>query len=258
MSLPIVSIAMLAEPPATDPVRVAPDDLVRPDAPAISFAGFSEKAFAILDRLRAHPHIEQYREEKPGIKRHLKEPFKVYRDDLVVNWVLPNRLLFETERNVFSRLLKNDFGAGGCHHHLWMAFYRPGYKRLTDVQLSHSIGPEGLDVGLFVGGYAKDLLQHAQTQIERAPQVFRDLVNDRLDRPDWRFAFRTGPRERYVFEDPLASLPDELDRTDGLWVRHRLHRGRVIEARGQIVAPALGALHALWPLYRFLTAPLEA
>ena len=59
----------------------------------------------MLDRLRDEPHIDQYKSEKPGVTDHLKAPFRRYRDDLVVNWVLPNRLDFETERYVFSRLL---------------------------------------------------------------------------------------------------------------------------------------------------------
>ena len=123
------------------------DAWIVPEPLDLTFEGFAPEAFAILERLRDEPHIAQYRKEKAGIKRYITEPFKRFRDDLVVNWVLPNRLDFETEKNVFSRLLKNDFGAGGCHHHLWMAFYRPGRRRLTDVQLAPCITPDGFTMG---------------------------------------------------------------------------------------------------------------
>lgn len=234
-------------------------DLEVPEALDLSFEGFQEEAFAILERLRAHPHIEQYRQEKPGIKRFIKEPFKRYRDDLVVNWVLPNRLDFETEKNVFSRLLKNDFGAGGCHHHFWMAFYRPGRRRLTDVQLSHSIRPDGFEVGLFVGGYMKALLRRAKDNIATAPERFLDLVNPLLQSNTLNYRYGTGAqRTLRVVDEPLDAVPDDLDRADAIWIRRRFPRDAVLAWEGRLVRHALGALHDVWPLYRFLLAPAVA
>ena len=141
-----------------------------PEPLSLHFEGFSEDAFAVLERLRAHPHIEQYRAEKDAITHFVTDPFKRYRDDLALGWVLPNGLPFETEKNVFSRLLKNDFGAGGCHHHQWMAFYRPPRRRLTDVQLSHSLYPDGFAFGLYVGEYAKGLFPHVKAQMQEEPE----------------------------------------------------------------------------------------
>lgn len=240
--------------PTVDPTERPAADLVLPESFDLSFEGFQPEAFAILDRLREHPHIEQYRRDKPSIKRYLKEPFKRFRDDLVVNWVLPNRLDYETERNVFSRLLKNDFGAGGCHHHLWMAFYRPGFKRLTDLQLSHSVSPDGFTSGLYVGDYGKKLLRRAQQQIEQHPAAFLTLLNPLLAQPGWQFAFKYGTgdaRTRPRFEEPLDTLPDDLDRAIGIWVRRSFPRADVLAWEGELVRHALGAVVDLWPLYRF-------
>ncbi len=230
------------------------DQLVVPDPPDVTFEGFAPEAFALLERLRAEAHIDQYRKEKAGIRRYLTEPFHRFRDDLVVNFVLPNRLPFETEKNVFSRLLKNDFGAGGCHHHLWMAFYRAGRRRLTDVQLSYTIRPEGFEVSLFVGAYMKDLVRQARARIAAAPGAFLALLEPLLQTSK-TFHFRYGTGHHAVrcdYQAPLHALPADLLRADALWLNHAFPRADVLRFRGALVRHALAAVRAFWPVYRFL------
>ena len=237
-----------------DPTQISASEMTLPDTFDLEFEGWTSAVFEMLDRLRETPHIDQYNKEKPGVTDDLKDPFKRYRNDLVVNWVLPNRLALETEKNVFSRLLKNDFGAGGCKDNLWMAFYRPGLKRLKDAQVSHRISPDGFDVGLFLGGYAKDLLKEAKRRIQDTPGRYRALVNALLDEEGWRFYFSTGSgksKERHVFYDPLDELPDELDRAKGIWVRRRFPRAQVLDWGPELVPHALGAVFDVWPIYRF-------
>lgn len=243
-----------------DPATVAAEDLTFRAPLDLSFGGWQPEAFNILERLREHPHIEQYRREKDdgGLARFIKEPFKRYRDDLVVNWVLPSRLAFETEKNIFSRLLKNDFGAGGCHHHKWMAFYRPGLKRLKDVQLSHSLSPSGMTVGIYVGAYARDLLAQAQARIEAAPQRYLALINPLLEQPGWRFSYHYGTgtgKARPKCEAPLAALPGDLPKANGIALRRLFPRPDVEAAGPAFVGHALDAMQAVWPLYRFYLAP---
>lgn len=235
--------------PSIDPAALSADDWQRPEPLDLTFEGFSREAFDVLTRLRAQPHIAQYRLEKPAIRRALQEPFKRYRDDLVLNWVIPNRLGFETEKNVFSRLLKNDFGAGGCHHHLWLAFYRPGRKRLTDLQLSHAIDPDGLSVGLYVGDYAKDALARARHNIEADPAGFRAALNPLLATGAWQFdVYRRGTRTRH--HGPIATMPDELPRADALWIGTAFSRADVLAWGSDVVRHAIEALRAVWPAYR--------
>jgi len=223
------------------------------DALALHFEGFSPEAFGVLDRLRAHPHIEQYRKEKKDIKRWVKEPFKRYRDDLAVNWVLPNHLPFETEKNVFSRLLKNDFGAGGCHHHLWMAFYRPPRRRLSDVQLSHSLYPDGFVFGLYVGNYAKGLFRAAKQRMAEQPTETLSRLNT-LIANGYTFTYAptvTKASSSPTFDEPLDALPDDLGRAKGMWVRRKVPKERVLDLGSDLVGTAIEAQAELWPLYRW-------
>ena len=242
------------------PPEVPAADLTLPEQLDCTFEGWQPEAFDILDRLREEPHIGQYKTERDAgrLDRFIREPFKRYRDDLVVNWVLPNRLGFETEKRVFSRLLKNDFGAGGCHHHRWMAFYRPAAgKRLQDVQLSHSLSDRGLTVGLYVGAYAKELLAQAKARIGKAPDRYLALVNRLLEQDGWYFSYHHGSGKRKsapTHYAPLDALPGDWEKADGLAVRKRLARDEVIREEEAVVRRALEAMLRLWPLYRFYLA----
>lgn len=217
------------------------------------FPGFTEATFAILDRLKAHPHIEQYRKEKPALSAHLTQPFKAYRDDLVVYWVLPSELDLETERNVFSRLLKNDFGAGGCHHHQWLSFYRPGYRRLTDVQLAHSLSTDGLTLNLFVGAYGKAVLKAAKAQTRRATSTFLAHLEPLLQYKLTLEVPVKGQTQRTVYHPPLAELPEAWDRASALWISRLYPRAEVIAAGPALMDQVLAGLRDLWPIYELWT-----
>jgi hypothetical protein len=235
------------------PVPAAAPPFVHPEPLALSFEGYRPEAFATLERLRREPHVARYRQEKEALRRYVQEPFARYRDDLVLNWVLPNRLPFETERNVFSRILKNDFGAGGSHHHLWMAFYRPPRTRLTDLQLSHAVYPDRCTVGLYVGAYAEGLFGPARARMLAEEDAALGLLNA-LIRRGYTFAFAprvTKPEGRPAFDAPLEALPEGLRRAEGIWVRRAFPRADVLALGPGLVGRALEEQAALWPLYRF-------
>lgn len=244
-------------PTALDPPEMPIERMQHPDSIDRSFEGWSPEVFEMLDRLRVEPHIDQYENEKPGVTDHLKDPFRRYRDDLVVNWVLPNRLGFETEKHVFSRLLKNDFGAGGCHDHLWMSFYRPETRRLEDVQITHRVSPDGFAVGVYVGAYATDLLKQAKRRIADAPATYLDLINPLLERTDWRFYTHRGSGEnetKTVFDTPLDAVPPSVDGADGIYVRHYISRNETLDLGPKLVDRALALVFDVWPIYRFYLA----
>jgi hypothetical protein len=237
------------------------EHFVSPRSEQIQFEGFQPEAFAALDRLREHPHIEQYRNEKEAVARWVQEPFKRYRDDLAVHWVLPNRLPFETEKNVFSRLLKNDFGAGGCHHHLWMAFYRPPRRRLSDVQLSHSLYPDGFVFGLYMGEYARGLFRAAKKRMVEEEAETLAMLNALIE-SGYTFTYAPTVSKALAsptFAEPLDALPDDLSRAKGMWVRRTVPKHHVLALGGALVGAAIEAQSELWPLYRsWATAESEA
>lgn len=220
----------------------------------IHFEGFTSEAFDILARLESEPHIGRYREEKEGIQRLLFAPFKRYRDDLVVNWVLPSQLDLETERNVFSRLLKNDFGAGGCHHHLWLSFYRRGLTRLTDIQLAHSIHPDRFSVSLYASKRAGAAFQRACRAMagDRSGFLERLQFLSRWETAEIGLELRNPVR---AYQTRLSRFDgrrlDPLPSMSGIWFAVSFPRQVVTRGRGGLVDSTLRVVQDLWPIYSF-------
>ena len=240
--------------PDLPPVPTATPPFLRPDPLQLSFEGFHEDGLAALARLKAEPHIGRYQTEKAVLRTGIIEPFQRYRDDLALNWVIPNGLPFETEAGVFSRILKNDFGRGGSHHHLWMSFYRRPRKRLTDIQLSHAVYPDAFRFGLYAGDYARGLFQPARARLFREPDVALGLLND-LIAQGYRLAWAphvTKPEGHPEVTEALDALPDGLARAKGLWVMTRLDGETMRSLGSALVARGIQAQEELWPLYRFL------
>lgn len=246
-----------------DPTTVPVGELVFTDPPELHFEGFTAETFAVLDRLRDKPDLEQFRVERganDGIDRvaaHVMGPFARYRDDLVVNFVAPSALRWETDRNVFSRLPKNDFGGGGCKSHVWLCFYRPPRRRLTDAQLSHAVSPRGFEVSLFVGELARDLRQHARARIADDPQGFLAALRDGFDGAAGEARFEYAVRHRGATVEraltaPPAAIPDDLARAQWLALGATFDRQQVIGWGPRLVVEAFAAIRRLWPLYRFL------
>ncbi len=225
--------------------------LVRPDQLSLSFEGFPEEGLIALAELRADPHIGRYQELKPTLDRCVSAPFKRYRDDLVVNWVLPNGLPLETERNVFGRILKNDFGAGGSHHHLWMSFYRRHRTRLTDVQVSHGVYPDGFRFGLFLGDRAKGLFKPAKRRFADEPARAAKLLTALADK-GFGVEVRKGSAPKQTLDIAADDLANELQRATHIWLSRWLSRADVLALGPLLVARGIDASEDLMPLYSFI------
>lgn len=222
----------------------------------LTFSGFGTEAFAILDRLRENPHIEQYQKEKAGIAQHVMAPFRQFRDDLVVNVILPNRMPLETERNVFSRILKNDFGAGGSHSHVWMSFYRLGRSRLSDFQPFHGIDADGFYAGLHVGGRDRSLVRAAREMMADDGGPLLNILNGLLSTAGWTFELIRGTgtkKERFETSTALSSMPEITRRAEAISVYRSLGRAETVACGGDLVRFAAESMAAIWPLYESFT-----
>ena len=232
-----------------------PAILNQPDTLSVSCEGFGKRLSVHCQTLKEAPYIDTYRALKPLIRSSIVEPFKRFRDDVVINLVLPNQLPFETERNVFSRLLKNDFGAGGCHHHLWMSFYRMGMRRLSDLQLAHTLRDNGFSSSLYIGDNAPDLFKKVKKRIAENPVGFLECVNTLLERESWYFRVRphNGKRGTYIeYTTRLLDLPNEIVRSKGIWWGVFSSKEAILDKGELLVGRSIEAIQALWPLYLFL------
>lgn len=226
-----------------------PADFVR------HFHGFTIEAFQTLAELREDPLMETLQACRDSVRETIQAPFRQYRDDLVAGGVLPHALPWETEKNVFSRLPKNDFGAGGVHHHLWMSFYRWGRTRLTDIQLMHSLHPEGFRFGIYVGERAGTLFQSIKVRLDDQAPDWIGLVNALIDQ-GYELSLATAGSTRRSAGPPvttaLSGLPFDPGRLRALWITRMIPAAEVLEIGSKLVDLALFEIARLWPLYLWL------
>jgi 5-methylcytosine-specific restriction enzyme B len=129
-----------------------------PPPPAVPVAGaaFSPAAFDLLSQLKKTPTRDFYLSRKSDFVREVEEPFQRLFRSVVEQLPPAVREHMETERNVFSRILKNDWGRGGAWPHYWGALYPKTGRRIEDAQLFVGITAEKLEWGFYVGEYGSE------------------------------------------------------------------------------------------------------
>lgn len=117
---------------------------------------FTAKTFELLAGLHETPKKEFYAAHKSEFKEHLEEPFRRLFESVRERVREEIRECMETEKKVFSRILKNDYGVGGAWEFLWGAFYPKGGERTKDVQLWVSMHGERVEAGFSFGEYSRE------------------------------------------------------------------------------------------------------
>jgi 5-methylcytosine-specific restriction protein B len=121
----------------------------------------------------------------------------------------------ETERWLFSRIPKNDFGRGGAWDHYWGAFYPKGSKRIQDAQLSLWINYERLEFGFYIGDYGTEQRQRFLRRCREHLRALQTMLQDVLSQDDIVFA----PHEGIVIK-PDGAVESQLDLTWQEWLEN--------------------------------------
>lgn len=137
---------------------------------------FSERTFELLEGLHETPTREFYQAHKEEIGATVEEPFQQLFKAIAELIPEPIRELMETERRLFSRIPKNDYGRGGAWDFYWGAFYPKGGKRIEDAQLFIVIHRDCLEYGVYIGEYGQDRMKRFRNNVER----YGDLLTKRL------------------------------------------------------------------------------
>lgn len=132
----------------------SPKVLQAVDHPSINLDhAFSPQAFALLEKLHHQPQQSIYNQFKQGFKQEVEIPFQELMQAVAAD--LPDSItsILETEKRIFARIPKNDFGQGGAWDFYWGAFYPKGGKRTEDAQLFLWISHERIEFGFYIGQY---------------------------------------------------------------------------------------------------------
>jgi len=117
---------------------------------------FTAKTFELLAGLHETPTKDFYAAHKSEFKADLEEPFRRLFESVRERVREEIRECMETEKKIFSRILKNDYGVGGAWEFLWGAFYPKGGERTKDVQLWVSMHGERVEAGFSFGEYSRE------------------------------------------------------------------------------------------------------
>ncbi len=167
------------------------------DAPPVENAAFTQRAFELLADLREQPTKIFYNEHRDEFQNQVIEPFKQIMRAVAEK--LPPAItdVLETEKGVFSRIPKNDYGKGGAWDFFWGAFFPKGDKRIESAQLSMWMNFQFLEYGFYIGLYGSERRDRFARNLRQHPELFailREHVRDwdRFVTGSWNVHFRVS------------------------------------------------------------------
>jgi len=135
---------------------------------------FAPRAFELLRLLRDAPTKETYQSHKDELQKLIEEPLRALFREAVAR--LPGAMLsvLETEKRVFSRFLKNDYGQGGAWPWLWAAAYPKGTKRIDGAQMYIFVEAERVDMGFYIEESSNEIRSRLTMNLERFGQDLKE------------------------------------------------------------------------------------
>jgi len=155
---------------------------------------FCETTFRLLASLKRTSTAAFYQEHKDSFVEFVEEPFQRILRQVATEFPPPILDLMETEKRLFGRFPKNDFGQGGAWPFYWGAFYPKGSKRSQDAQLSMWMDADYLEFGFYIGEYGSAQRKRFERNCLQHQSTLRTILADALG--DERFFF--GPREEFM------------------------------------------------------------
>lgn len=141
---------------------------------------FSLRAFELLAKLHAQPRRELLVELGPALREEVIEPFRALflRATTQLRDEVPG--LLETERRLFGRFEKNDYGRGGAWDYYWGALYLRGGSRVSGLQLFARIDHDRLSYGFDFGDRTTTDVQRFAERAARVPRPLARVLAQRF------------------------------------------------------------------------------
>lgn len=153
---------------------------------------FTLRTLELLTELHNDPSKDHYQAYKADFVAYLEAPFQQLMHDVAATFPPAILEIMETQKYLFSRILKNDWGQGGAWDCYWGAFYPQGSKRIQDAQLLIWVDHRFFKCGFYIGGYGDEarqrFLRHCKTYYSR----LLPLLEPTFSRPDLVFSRPSG------------------------------------------------------------------
>lgn len=112
---------------------------------------FKPRAFELLRMLDENPTTSLYQKHKADFRSTIELPFRVLFAAIAERLTDQMKAALETEKRLFARFPKNDYGKGGAWPFYWGAFYPKGSQRVSGIQLFVTIGTTYVTYGFYIG-----------------------------------------------------------------------------------------------------------
>lgn len=143
------------------------NDLKGGKPPAVAGSAFSARTFELLEELRKAPAKATYADNKEDIQEFVENPLRELFEEVLSALPAPMLEVLETEKNLYSRILKNDWGKGGAWDFVWAAVFPKGTKRTEAAQLFVGLHHDCFQAGFYVGEYGTEPRRRFERNLER-------------------------------------------------------------------------------------------
>ena len=155
----------------------------RPSAVVHPQCIFSERTFELLSELHETPTRDFYSGNQEQFAKHVEEPFRKLFRRVAARLPRPVTDTMESEKGVFARILKNDYGRGGTWGFYWGALYPKGGKRTEDAQLMLWLNRERLECAFHISECGGDqrgkFLRNCAATGDALKHVLADVLAER-------------------------------------------------------------------------------
>ncbi len=214
---------------------------------------FAPRSFELLAAIAENPTRDFYADRKDDFVSLVEGPIQDLLSEVGKRLPEPMRSVLETEKHLFSRFNKNDWGRGGAWDFYWGAFYPKDGKRIRDAQLFVWINHDRLEAGFAFGAYGGDAQTRYMQNLAAHHVRLRTLLAPDLNRPENIF----GDREKLWAEAQGRSTDDPpsfdawLDDPEayGLQVRRVWSRKEAVTTSREALVESVRSLFVqLYPL----------
>lgn len=225
---------------------------------------FTPKTFGLLAGLHESPTREFYSNNKDDFERYVEDPFQDLFSRVIAQLPPAITKLMETEKNLYSRIPKNDYGRGGAWDFYWGAIYPKGGKRISDAQLSVWLNRDYLYFGFYIGEYGSEARDLFLRNVRENQDVLIGILESDLDRKGIVFGSSDQIREEgaSLNEIPIPSLRQWLQdpSAHGIRVGRMMSREQTLEiSREALCSQIMETFRKLFPLVLLTTSavPIE-
>ncbi len=214
------------------------------------FPGFSIDAFRLLESYREQPIGDSFNKTRDQFANLLMQPMALLVKDLAPGVQATFGPLVETEKNIISRIRKNDYGKGGIHYHYWAAFFPRELKRITGTQLFVYMHPDSISAGFAFGEKADGFLGRLKSNLDATDFDFESYV-EHLASCGLRMAEfdASGRRDGTESECTLAKFTNRIEGRSRFIVERRWQRDEAAQLGPDLGTLIHEVLQAVCPLF---------